>query len=76
MTDVGVGSGYKFPLTPLTCNYCGAVWDRVNPVVHTGTANQFSGHTDAEWEQWRIDQGIPDGQPYARWTPVAPPPGP
>lgn len=64
-----MASGYDPDMTPMKCNYCGAVWDRVNPCIHQ-PQNTAVTHTDAEWEQWRIGQGIPDGQPYARWSPA------
>lgn len=61
---------YSADMTPLKCNYCGCVWDRINPPVHVGTP-QATTHTDAEWEAWRQGQGIPDGQVYARWSPAS-----
>jgi hypothetical protein len=67
--DVGVGSGYDTPLAPMQCNYCGCIWDRVNPPNHVGPP-QGTTHTDAEWESWRVAQGIPDGEIYARWSPA------
>jgi hypothetical protein len=61
---------YAADMTPLKCNYCGCVWDRVNPAIHM-PQNGPQSHTDAEWEQWRIGQNIPDGQIYPRWSPAS-----
>jgi hypothetical protein len=43
----------------LQCTYCNQTFYEDRPYEHTP-------HTDAEWEAWRVQQGIPDGEAYAR----------
>jgi hypothetical protein len=53
------------------CLMCGQEWESDMPFAHTGSTQYpitppATTHTEAEWEAWRIQQGIPDGQAYNR----------
>ena len=72
----GAGDFTPAPIGPtqLTCTLCGQLWDKTASVLQPHTP--AAGHTEADWDAWRIAQGYPDGAPYPRFALVNPPPQP